>query len=194
MGYSLTLDEYDEGRLVQELVARRIARDAGQCDYCHHPAGQPIPIYQRPPENGRTFNPVGGGEACRFPERHRGEVGGEPLFISDVSRVSRARAKRWHPGFPDDDNWTGADWSNAMAGEAGEACNVVKKLRRIETGAVGKLDPPEEELVQALADEIADVFLYLDLLAAKYSIDIEAALRSKFNRVSELQGFPERLR
>jgi hypothetical protein len=27
-----------------------------------------------------------------------------------------------------------ADWSNAMCGEAGEAANVVKKIRWIETG------------------------------------------------------------
>lgn len=117
-----------------------------------------------------------------------------PLTFDDVSAVSRARAARWHPGFPDDTAWSGADWSNAMCGEAGEAANVVKKLRRYETGAApGPLDPPPEQLRSMLADAIADVFLYLDLLAAKYDIDLPAAIVSKFNRVSERQGFPERL-
>ena len=44
-----------------------------------------------------------------------------------------------------------------------------------------------------LANEIADVTLYLDLLADHYGIDVEAAIRRKFNIVSERQGFPERL-
>lgn len=116
------------------------------------------------------------------------------LTFDDVSAVSRARAARWHPGFPDDTAWSGADWSNAMCGEAGEAANVVKKLRRHETGAaLGPLDPDQAALRSMLADELADVFLYLDLLAAKYDIDLPASIVSKFNRVSERQGFPERL-
>lgn len=101
-----------------------------------------------------------------------------------------SRKARWHG---DADEWTGSDWSNAMAGECGEACNVVKKLRRHETGT-GMYNTPEVEvLLPMLADEIADVVLYADLLAAKYGIDLEDAVRAKFNRVSEAQGFPERL-
>lgn len=115
------------------------------------------------------------------------------LTFREVSEVNRARCERWHPGFPTDDEWTGADWSNAMAGEAGEACNVVKKLRRYECGLRGELDPSPVELMEALADELADVFCYLDLLASKYDIDLAAAIVDKFNRVSERQGFPERL-
>jgi NTP pyrophosphatase (non-canonical NTP hydrolase) len=44
-----------------------------------------------------------------------------------------------------------------------------------------------------LADELADVFLYLDLLASKCGIDLPAAIVRKFNVVSERQDFPERL-
>lgn len=115
------------------------------------------------------------------------------LTLRQISDVNKSRASHWHPGFPDDDTWTGSDWSNAMAGEAGEACNVVKKLRRAECGLVGKLDPPPDELVAKLAHEIADVYLYLDLLAQKYGIDLQEAIVEKFNMVSELQDFPERL-
>jgi len=43
------------------------------------------------------------------------------LTFAEVARVNRLRCERWNPGFPDD-GWTGADWSNALAGEAGEAC------------------------------------------------------------------------
>ena len=44
-----------------------------------------------------------------------------------------------------------------------------------------------------LADELADVLCYLDLVAAHYGIDLEKALISKFNEVSRRTGLPERL-
>jgi NTP pyrophosphatase (non-canonical NTP hydrolase) len=116
------------------------------------------------------------------------------LTFRRVTEVNSARCERWHPGYPHGDrNWSGADWANALAGEVGEACNVVKKLRRIDIGAPGLTDPPSDELRAALADECADVFLYLDLLATFYSIDLPAAIVRKFNVVSERQQFPERL-
>lgn len=116
------------------------------------------------------------------------------LTFDDVTKINRQRCEKWHPGFPDDE-WTGADWSNAMQGEAGEAGNVVKKLRRLETGLTSKRHgmPTEGELRAKLADEIADTFLYLDLLASYYEIDMPRAIVAKFNRVSEEEGFPERL-
>ena len=89
-----------------------------------------------------------------------------------ISRVNRQRADRWHKGFPDsEDGWTLADWSNAMCGEAGETANVVKKLRRLETGLrqAGQGDATNSEmralLVAQLATEIGDTGVYLDLLA-----------------------------
>jgi NTP pyrophosphatase (non-canonical NTP hydrolase) len=115
------------------------------------------------------------------------------LTFAQVSDVNRQRCTRWHGGFPREDEWTGADWSNAMCGEAGEAANVVKKLRRLETGIAGADDPPREELLAMLADEIADTYAYLDLLATYYDINLADAVVSKFNRVSAKQGFPERL-
>lgn len=113
------------------------------------------------------------------------------LDLDTISRTNRERCKRWHDA--DSEPWTGADWSNAMCGEAGETANVVKKLRRHETGTSPQGDPGETDLRVALADEIADTLLYLLLLADHYSVDVPAAVVSKFNRVSERQGFPERL-
>lgn len=121
--------------------------------------------------------------------------------MTDISfellrRVNVERCKRWHPTFLTSDPmaWTSADWSNAMCGEAGEAANVVKKLRRIETeAAVGPDDPDAVQLRNMLADELGDIIAYVDLLAAHYEIDLSTAVASKFNRVSERQGFPERL-
>lgn len=120
-----------------------------------------------------------------------GERGG--LGFGDLNAANVARAKRWHPGFPADDDWNLADWSNAMCGEVGELANVVKKLRRHQTSKLGALDKPADGLKQDAADEMADVVIYADLLAAKLGISLGAAIVSKFNEVSERQGFPERL-
>jgi NTP pyrophosphatase (non-canonical NTP hydrolase) len=116
------------------------------------------------------------------------------LTFAEFSRVNRQRCQRWHPGFPGDDGWTGADWSNAMQGEAGEAGNVVKKLRRIETGQLAaRGDGSREQLLAHLADEIGDVFAYLDLLAQFYGLDIARCAAEKFNKVSIRENMPERL-
>ena len=114
----------------------------------------------------------------------------DSLTLREIAAVNRARCARWHT---DADAWTGADWSNALCGEAGELANVVKKLRRIETRTAQQGDPDEASLRDMLRDEIADVYLYLDLLAAYYGMTLDACIPRKFNRVSERQGFPERL-
>lgn len=115
------------------------------------------------------------------------------LTFREVSDINRKRCERWHPGFPDDGNWTGSDWSNAMAGEAGETCNVVKKLRRIEAGMQQAAGDTRPDLLAKLATEIGDTFIYLDLLAQYYGLDIGGCVRATFNRVSEREGFPERI-
>lgn len=111
------------------------------------------------------------------------------LNLEDLRRVNLARKARWHAGAQP---WSGADWSNAMCGEAGEAANVVKKLRRIETN-IEQPTPPEHELVWALGEELADVVIYVDLLAQHYGIDLAAQVIDKFNVVSDRYEFPEKL-
>lgn len=116
------------------------------------------------------------------------------LTFGQLHATNVTRCRRWHPGFPGEDAWTGADWSNAMQGESGEAGNVVKKLRRIETGTAGQEGEADREpLILKLADEIADTIIYADLLAAFYGINVADAVVRKFNAVSVRQGFPERL-
>jgi NTP pyrophosphatase (non-canonical NTP hydrolase) len=113
------------------------------------------------------------------------------LDFASLRMQNVSRKIRWHG---EADAWTGSDWSNAMAGECGEACNIVKKLRRHETHTGTAYNtPPPGELLVALAEELADVVTYADLLAHKYGIDLAQAVRSKFNRVSAAQDFPERL-
>ena len=74
-------------------------------------------------------------------------------------------------------DWSLAEWSNAMAGECGEACNLTKKMLRGDKG--GKRD------IKELGKEIADVVVYADLLAAAAGIDLEKAIIEKFNEVSD---------
>lgn len=119
------------------------------------------------------------------------------LSFERLREQNLTRAQQWHPGFPNENSWTGGDWAAAMAGECGEACNIVKKLRRCDTGvgAVshdGRKHEPYE-LMAKLAGELADVVIYTDLLATKYGIELGAAVRQKFNLVSELRGFKERV-
>ncbi len=112
-------------------------------------------------------------------------------FLQQLREVNVGRCARWHG--PDTDPWTGADWSNAMCGEAGEAANVVKKLRRHETRTGAADNPPVDDLVAKLGAELADTVIYADLVAAHYGIDLQAAMVAKYNLVSEREGFPERL-
>lgn len=111
------------------------------------------------------------------------------LTFDALRRQNAQRHVRWS-----DDQWSGGDWSNAMCGEAGEAANVVKKLRRHETGGVVQYNTPSPaELHGALGMELADVVIYADLLALYYNVDLGHAVTEKFNLVSMAQGFPERL-
>ena len=80
-------------------------------------------------------------------------------------------------------SWTLSDWMTATFGELGEAANIAKKLNRVRDGIVGNKETAEE-LEAALADELADTFIYLDLLAQSQGIDLEAAIIDKFNRTS----------
>lgn len=88
------------------------------------------------------------------------------------------------------ESWSLSDWFTATLGELGEAANIAKKLNRVRDGIPGNTETPLE-LTQNLADEIADTFIYLDLLAQSAGVDLEAAVISKFNRTSLKVGFSE---
>lgn len=50
MSYFLSLDEYREEQLIEELTRRKKMREAGLCDYCSR---------------------IGSTTPCKFPERHK---------------------------------------------------------------------------------------------------------------------------
>lgn len=118
----------------------------------------------------------------------------EILTFRQVSRINLERAHEWHKGGLEE--WSVSDWGVAMAGEAGEVCDAIKKLRRIECAVEsGNLNQPKsrEEAIAAIAQEIGDTFIYLDLLAQRLGLNIEDGIRDTFNRISEREGFGYRL-
>jgi len=81
---------------------------------------------------------------------------------------------------PDGSDWSDAEWLEALVGEIGEYANTKKKVRR------GDFTP--EEAKQMLADELADMICYTDILASQLGIDLGEAVRRKFNEVSDRIG------
>lgn len=66
-----------------------------------------------------------------------------------------------------------------LAGEVGEACNIIKKIERHAYGLRGSTATREQ-----LAEELGDVMICLALLANAAGIDLESATVAKFNASS----------
>lgn len=77
---------------------------------------------------------------------------------------------------------------NELAGEIGEACNVIKKLERERLGIRGSRATTEQ-----LAEELADAIICIDLIAMQAGIDLGITTRNKFNATSEKYGLATRL-
>ena len=102
-----------------------------------------------------------------------------------LSVLRLANVERCEEVFHPLHDWSPTDWACAMAGEAGEACNAVKKLRRIADGTNTAKDPQNEiDAIKAIGAELADTIIYCDLLAARLGLDLSVEIQSKFNEVS----------
>ena len=95
-----------------------------------------------------------------------------PLFKNAKDKAAHSK--------PDGSDWSDAEWLQAVVGELGEYANLRKKMQR------GDIAGPEAK--QALADELADVVIYLDILAFRLGIDLGQAVMSKWNRTSDKVG------
>lgn len=87
-----------------------------------------------------------------------------------------------------ENGWNVAEWGCAFAGEAGELCNVLKKINR-----QAPFDPDIESLRKEAKDEIGDVLAYLDLVAAKLDLNLAECVADKFNDVSRKYDYPQRM-
>jgi len=121
------------------------------------------------------------------------------LRAANISRLPQFKNAKGEPAHsePDGSDWLLSGWSNAVEGELGEVeealedfivfgrlqkhlgrnANLIKKIERG--------DVTLEEKRQALADELADVQTYLDILAFRCGIDLGEATVKKWNEVSE---------
>lgn len=107
--------------------------------------------------------------------------------MSDFTKLRAANIARqteWQDGIPTSLEYRG----NELGGECGEALNEIKKLARERLGIRGS-----RTTVEKCADELADVIICVDLVAAELGIDLAEAVRRKFNATSEKVGLETRL-
>lgn len=109
------------------------------------------------------------------------------LTFAELARVNRLRCES-PGGFGHDlHSWSLSDWFTATLGELGEAANIAKKLNRVRDGVIGNTET-EADLRASLKEELADVLIYLDLLAQSQGINLADAVVDKFNRTSDKIG------
>ncbi len=91
-------------------------------------------------------------------------------------------------------DWSLSQWSNAVAGETGELCNIIKKVERgdFHKRPENASNNPEYNNAYAAAQyrvqigkEAADIVIYLDLLCKREGIDLGVEIVKKFNEVSD---------
>lgn len=117
----------------------------------------------------------------------------DTLRAANKARLPLFKNKHGHAAHsqPDGSDWSPAQWLQAVVGELGEFANIRKKFER------GDLSFGEYRLLAA--KELADVQIYLDLLALRcldsdlgdgsravdrYGINLAQAVTDKFNEVS----------
>ena len=89
-------------------------------------------------------------------------------------KLSKVNAKRCKEVFHPINDRSPTDWACALAGETGEYCNFVKKMRRGDNPNIKKI-----------AKELADIIIYADLNSTRLGIDLDEAVINKFNEISD---------
>lgn len=95
----------------------------------------------------------------------------------DFKGLKKVNTKRDKECYAHCEDWGVTDWGCAIAGETGELCNLLKKVKRGD-----EVDPI------AIQEEIADIVIYCDLLASYLRFDLEKAIIHKFNKTSDKLG------
>ena len=105
--------------------------------------------------------------------------------FADFQQANRQRCESLdgfgHDVAWDNEHWPLSHWALAVAGEAGELCNLVKKCLRGDFTVMDKR--------QDILDELADVITYCDLAISSLGADTAAVVWSKFDRVSARIGY-----
>jgi NTP pyrophosphatase (non-canonical NTP hydrolase) len=116
--------------------------------------------------DGLTFNTLRGANIARLPQ-----------FKNSKGLPAHYKA--------DGSDWSPSQWLQAVVGELGEYANIRKKFDRG--------DITEAEFQILATKELADVQIYLDLLAFQLGIDLGQATMDKFNEVSIRVGSTVRI-
>lgn len=103
------------------------------------------------------------------------EGDGWQLTFAALRDANVARQAEWCPDQLPDLSFRG----NELAGEAGEACNIIKKLERERHGWRGSRATTDD-----LLQELADVVICADLTAIQIGADLGRAVAAKFNATS----------
>jgi len=116
--------------------------------------------------NGLTFKTLREGNIKRL-----------PLFKRKDGKPAHMRV--------DGSDWSPASWLQAVIGELGEYANLRKKVERG--------DFTMAQARKKLGSELADVVIYLDLLATRLGIDLGQCVMDTWNAKAEQLGIPMRI-
>lgn len=131
---------------------------------------------------------------------------GEPIDLRTLQRMNEARVAAFKMDLTD---WSSMEWGSELGEEVGEfmgsvlflgsalskVLGAVKKRTRAphptlpDTDITGKPVPSTE----SVASELADVVIVASLLASRLGIDLNNAVRAKWNATSAKVGWKERL-
>lgn len=107
------------------------------------------------------------------------------VVFEDLSTACAERQKAWGGASEIDMSFRGLE----LGGEVGELQNLLKKLIRLRSSITGTKET-EQELLDAIRDELADVVICTQLVAGDLDIDIEKEVPKKFNKTSLKHGIP----
>lgn len=112
------------------------------------------------------------------------------LNLKEFSIINKTRAVE---GFKTYENIPMSFWGNALAGEVGELCNMIKKQDRVAFGGIdgGSTKTAANISKEDLAEEVGGIFIYLDLYCSLNGIDLEEAIIKTFNSKSEKYGMKQ---
>ena len=96
-------------------------------------------------------------------------------MLYQLRKANRLRNREWDPNGVLDLSFFG----NELAGECGEACNIIKKLERERLGLRGSRSTPV-----LLGEELADIIIVTDLIALRFDLNLSAEIIRKFNKSS----------
>jgi NTP pyrophosphatase (non-canonical NTP hydrolase) len=106
------------------------------------------------------------------------------MRFEELDRANEERSQLW----PGGDNIDEAFLAMEIGEEAGELQAAIKKMIRYRKGIAGNSSQTEEELLQRISEEVADVFINASRVCVAFGISPEDAIREKFNRSSVKVG------